>query len=145
MIGNILDNFPIWPAACKRFEDLIESLDTSFRACESAFLFEAGRSRQYNIGISARVAEEDVLHDKEVELGECVGDIVGIGVHDAHFLAHEIHGFELAAMDGFHHLVVVQSLGRRQLDLPTGLKSLAHFGIIHREWQHFGVIQQFED
>ena len=35
-------------------------------------------------------------------------------------------------MDGFHHLVVVQSLGGRQLDLPTSLKSLAHFGIIHR-------------
>ena len=91
-----------------------------------------GGARQHNIGISARVAEEDVLHDEEVELGECVTDIVRVGVDDAHFLADEIHRLELAGMNGFDHLVVVEPLGGRQLHLPTRLKSLAHFGIIHR-------------
>jgi len=40
--------------------------------------------------------------------------------------------FELSVLNGFHHLVIVEAFGRRQLDLPGRLKSLAHFGISHR-------------
>src|SRR3984893_10669091 len=131
LVGNPLRDLPVWLTSLKRFQHLIESLDTSLGTSEGTFLFQARRPRQHNIGISAGVAEEDVLHDKEVELSECISNIVRIGVDDAHFLADEIHRFELAGMNGFHHLVVVESLGGRQLDLPTRLKSLAYFGIIH--------------
>src|SRR4029077_4721878 len=101
-------------------------------ARERALFFEALWWPQHGIGIPARVAAEDGMYDKKIKPGECISALGGVGVHDAHFLADEIHGLEPAAMNGFHHLVVVESLAGRQLHLPATLKSRAHFGIIHR-------------
>src|SRR5712671_3265732 len=139
-VGNLLSNFPVRLTTIERFEYLIKPLDAPFGAGKGSFFFQTRRSRQYNIRIAAGIAEEDVLHHKEVELGECISDIVSIGVDDAHFLADEIHRLELARMYGFDHLVVVESLGGRQFDLPPRLKPLAYFGIIHGliAWQHVG-------
>src|ERR1700737_5167121 len=97
-VGNLLGNPPIRPATLEWFKNLVESLDAPLGTGEGAFLFQARCSGQHNIGIAAGVAEKDILHDKEVELGECVSDIVGIGVDDALFLADQIKVFKLPLM-----------------------------------------------
>src|SRR5882724_610907 len=124
LVGDTLNDLPIRATTFKRFKHFIESLDASLSAGEGAFLFQARCSGQDNIGVAAGIAEENVLHDKEIELGECISNVVGVGIHDAHFLTDEIHSLDLAVLNSVHHLVVVQSLGGRQLDLPTGLESL---------------------
>ena len=48
------------------------------------------------------------------------------------FLADKIDRLELPFMNRFHHLVVIESLGGRQLHFPSGLKSPADFRIVHR-------------
>src|SRR5438874_5559571 len=58
-VGNLLGDLPIWFASLEWFQHLIKTLDAALRAGESSFLFEAGRTRQNNVSIFARVAEKD--------------------------------------------------------------------------------------
>src|SRR3981189_1972943 len=118
LVPNILDELPIRLTTLEWFQHLIEPLDASLGTGERPFFFQARCSGQHNVGVSARVAEKDVLYDKEVELAECVADIVSVGIDDAHFLADDIQRFELAGMNRFPHLMVVQSLGGRKRYLP---------------------------
>src|SRR6202041_2416138 len=131
-IGNLLSDLPIRLASLKRFQHLIKPLNAPLRTGEGAFFFETWRARQNHVGIAAGVAEENVLYDKEAELGECICDIVGVRVHDAHILADEIHRFRLPLMNGLHHLVVVESLGGGKCYLPGFFKPRPDFWIIYR-------------
>ena len=69
-IGDVLDDLPVGPASLQRLEHLIKPLDAPLRAGERAFLFEARAGGQHHVGKLARVAEENVLHHKKIELGE---------------------------------------------------------------------------
>src|ERR1700688_3053525 len=126
-IGNLLCDLPIRPTTLDRFKNLIEPLDAPLRTGEGAFLFQARCSGQHYIRISARVAEKNVLHYKEVEFVESVCHIIRIAIYNAHFLADKIYRLELSLVNRFHHLMVVEPLSGRQLNFPSGLKSLTHF------------------
>src|SRR6266436_2579503 len=91
LISEILDDLPIRLAVLERFKDLIEALNPPLRTGESTFLFQAGRSRQHNVGVAAGITEENVLNDKELEL---------------------------PSMDRLDHLMVVQSFRRRKFCFP---------------------------
>src|SRR5207249_12216242 len=95
-IGDLLDDSPIGPAALQRFEHFIKSLDAALGARERAFLLEAWAGGENNIRKPARVAEENVLDDKEIELGQTFFDKVLIRVHEADFLAEQVHRLEFA-------------------------------------------------
>ena len=47
---------------------------------------------------------------KKSSLDKAAADIIGVRIHQAHFLAEEIHRLELAIVDGVDHLVVIESL-----------------------------------
>src|SRR5882762_1315842 len=132
LVRNILDDLPIRLTTLEWFQYLIEPLDASLGTGKRAFLFQARCAGQHNIGVPARVAEKDVLYDKEVELAECVADIVSVGIDDAHFLADDIQRFEPAGMNRFHHLMVVQSLGGRKRYLPCVREPQPNLRIIDR-------------
>src|SRR3981189_2996137 len=132
LVPNILDELPIRLTTLEWFQHLIEPLDASLGTGECPFFFQARCSRQHTIGVSARVPEKDVLYDKEVELAECGADMVSVGIDDTHFLADDIQRFELAGVNRFHHLVVVQSLGGRKRYLPCVGESQPNFRIIDR-------------
>src|SRR5439155_23026910 len=70
MVGDILDDSPVRQRTLERLEYLIKPLDSPFGAGERALLFEARRRRQHDVGKAARVAEEDILYDEEIELFE---------------------------------------------------------------------------
>src|SRR5213594_2055935 len=90
-IGYVLYDSPIGPAAFERFEHFIKSLDAALGAGERAFLFEAWAGGQDYIRKPARVAEENVLDDKEIEVGQACIDKILIGIHEADFLAEQVH------------------------------------------------------
>ena len=66
-IGNVLDNYPVWPAALQRFEHLVEPLDSPFRARERALFFEAWTGGQHHI-CEVACSAEDILHDERLQL-----------------------------------------------------------------------------
>ena len=123
MVGDVLNDSPVRPRTLERLEHLVEPLDPPLGAREGPFLLQARRRRQHDVGKLARVAEEDVLHDEEVELLEGGAHVVRVRVDDAHLLADEVHRLELALVDGVHHLVIVQALGRGQRDAPRRLRN----------------------
>src|SRR5213080_1572747 len=131
-VGDLLGNLPIWLTTLERWQNLIESLDAPLRTGESAFLFQAGRSGQHNIGVSTCVAEENVLYNEKIKLFKCSAYIVRVRIDDAHLLADHVHGFELAGMNGFHHLVVIETCGGRKRHVPRLFKPCPNFGIIER-------------
>ena len=140
MIGNIPNDLPIGPASIQRFEHFIEPLDSAFAAGKGAVLFQAWSTRQNNVGILANIAKKDLLYDEKFQLGKGVVNIVRIGIDDAHLLSDQIHRLDLALLNSIHHLVIIQALGRWQLNLPIGFKPLAHFRIIDRlvTWKTVG-------
>ena len=69
---------------------MVEALDASLGAGERPFLLEARAGGQDDVGIPAGLAEEDVLHDEEVELLEGVVDVVRVRVDDPELFAEEI-------------------------------------------------------
>ena len=113
MVRHVLDDLPVGPAPFERLEDLIEPLNSPLGAGERAFLFQARGGGQHDVGESAGVAEEDVLNDEEIKLGECILDVVRVGIDQAHFLAEQIHRLELAGVNGVDHLVIVEPFGGR--------------------------------
>ena len=96
LVGDVLDDLPVRPAPLERLEHLVEPLNPPLGARERAFLLEARRRRQHDVGEAAGVAEEDVLHDEEVELLERRAHVVRVRVDDAHLLADDVHRLELA-------------------------------------------------
>ena len=130
--GDVLNDLPIRPATLEWIENLVEPLDAPLRAGESPFLFEAGRSGQHNIGVSTCVAEENVLYNEKIKFFKCSAYIVRVRIDDAHLFADHVHGFELAGMNGFHHLVVIETCGGRKRHVPRLFKPCPNFGIIDR-------------
>ncbi len=109
-IGNLLNDSPIGLTVSQRLKYLVQSLDSPFRAREGALFFETWTGRQDYVGKMARGAEEDVLHDEKVQLREPFADKIRVGIHQAHLFAKQVHRLELAFIDCFDHLVVIQSL-----------------------------------
>src|SRR5258705_193734 len=122
MVCNVTDDLPIRPAPCEWFNHFIKSLNSSFGAGERAFLFQTWPRREDDIGVLAGLAEKDFLHDEELELGEGVANIVCVGIDNAHLFADEVHSLELALLNRFNHLVIVQPFTGRKSDLPAGFK-----------------------
>ena len=90
-------------------------------------------------------AEEDLLHDKEIELRQRIADIVGVRVDQAHLFAEDIHRLEAAVVDGVDHQVVIEARLRRQRDIPRLLELGANRRIVHllvarEEIRHRAVI-----
>jgi hypothetical protein len=80
MIGNVLDDAPIGLAFAQRCEYLVKPLNAPFGASERAFLFEARAGWKYYVGKLACLAEEDVLGNEKIELGEPILNEVGVGI-----------------------------------------------------------------
>src|SRR6266478_6741464 len=97
MIGNVLDDAPIGPAFAQRFEHLVKPLNAPFGASERTFLFEARAGWKYYIGKLARLAEEDVLGNEKVELGEPILNEVGVRINQSDFFAEDVHGLSSPA------------------------------------------------
>src|SRR5947208_16364737 len=131
-IGNVLNDFPIWPATPKWRENFVERLDAPLLAGESPFLFEAGRSGQHNIGVSTCVAEENVLYNEKIKFFKGTAYIVRVLIDDAHLLANHVHGSKLVGVNGFYHLVVIKTRGGRKRHVPCLFKPCPNFGIIDR-------------
>src|SRR5437764_666113 len=129
-IGELLYDSPIGPAALERFEHFIKSLDAPFGAGERAFLLEAWTGGENNIRKPAGIAKENVLNDEEIELGKTCFDKILIRIHEADFLAKQVHPFEFAGMNGLDHFFVVQAFGGGKLDLPVRFEAGAHFRVI---------------
>ena len=72
LVGNILDDLPIGLTTVERLQYLIKPLDAPLGTGEGSFLLQARCSGQHNIGVPAGIAEEDILHDKELELGQAI-------------------------------------------------------------------------
>src|SRR5208337_1678502 len=121
-IGDVLDDDPIGAAFSERFKNLVQTLNAPLGAGEGSFLFQTRTGGKNHVGKAAGLAEEDLLHHKEVELRQSVADIVGVGVDEAHFFAEYIHCLEFAIVDGVYHHVVIEPRLRRQLDIPRLLK-----------------------
>src|SRR6266849_3882756 len=98
-VGDILGNLPIWPAARNGLEHLMQPLDTTFGTRECAFLFQAGGGGENYVGEAARGTEENILHYEEIELGERCRNVVRVGIHNRHFFALQVQGFQLTLMD----------------------------------------------
>ncbi len=139
-IGDLLYDSPIRPAAFERLEHLIKPLDAALGAGERAFLFEAWAGGQNNIRKPAGVAEENVLDDKEIELGQGFLDKVLIRVHKADFLAEQVHRLEFSLVNRLDHFLVIQAFGGGKPDIPTRLEPGAHFRVIHElvTWKIIG-------
>ena len=131
-VGDLLGNLPIWLTTLERWQNLIESLDAPLRTGESAFLFQAGRSGQHNIGVSTCVAEENVLYNEKIKFFKCSAYIIRVRIDDAHLLANHVHGSKLVGVNGFYHLVVIKTRGGRKRHVPCLFKPCPNFGIIDR-------------
>src|SRR5579864_3875818 len=93
-IGDVLDDAPVRPAAFERLEHLVKALDSPLGAGERAFFFEARARRQYDVGILAARAEEDVLRHEELELGQPRADKVRVGIDKADLFPAHVHRLE---------------------------------------------------
>src|SRR5580704_18960413 len=69
-VGDMLGNLPIWQAARNGFEYLMQPLDAPLGARECAFLLQAGSAGENYIREAACRTEENILDNKEIELGE---------------------------------------------------------------------------
>src|SRR5271155_2539894 len=95
VIGHILNDLPIRTATFERFENLVQPLNSPLGAGKGAFLLKAWRAGQDDISKAAGFAEEDILHDEEVEFGESIAHVVRVRIDNAHLFADQVHGFEL--------------------------------------------------
>src|SRR5947208_4737677 len=89
-VREVLDDPPVRPTAFERLEDLVEALDAPLGAGERPVLLQAWSGGKHDVGVAARLGEEDVLHDEEIELRERSTDVVRVRVDDAHLLAEQI-------------------------------------------------------
>src|ERR1700722_14071084 len=92
MIGHVLDDAPIGPALPQRFQHLVKPLNSPLGAGKRTFFFEAWASREYHVSEFAGLAEEDVLRNEKLELGEPILNDVGVRVNQSDFFAEDVHG-----------------------------------------------------
>jgi hypothetical protein len=130
MVGDVLNDSPVRPGPLEGLEHLVQPLDPPFGAREGPLLLHAWRRWQHDVGKSGRAAEKDVLHDEELQLLERRAHVIRVRVDDAHLLADQVHRLELALVNAVHHLVVVQTLGRRQGDAPRRFETGANVRIV---------------
>ena len=97
--------------------------------CDGLMSLEKSRLTDY-VGELASDTKKDFLYDEEFEFGECVRDIVCVGVDDAHFFANQVHGFQFPGVDRLDHLMIVESLGGGKLHLPCRFEPRANFRIV---------------
>src|SRR5208283_3816645 len=88
-VGNVLNNLPVGSAFAERLKCSVEPLDASLGTGKGSFLLKAWRGREDNIGKAASLGEEYLLHNKEIELGQCRRHIVSVGIDQAHLLAED--------------------------------------------------------
>src|SRR5258708_28066766 len=99
LISEILDDLPIRLAVLERFKDLIEALNPPLRAGEGTFLFQAGRSRQHNVGVAAGITEKKILNEQELEPRGRIANKILVLFNKAHRFSYEIHYLELPTIE----------------------------------------------
>src|SRR5260370_22298317 len=109
-VRDLLHDLPIRPAAFHRLENLVQPLDTPFRAGEGTLLLQARTSGQHYVRELAGLAKKDILNHEEVELAETGADIVGIRIDDAHLFTKQVHPLELPLVNRLNHFAIVQTL-----------------------------------
>src|SRR2546421_11189583 len=88
VIGNILDDLPVWTGACKRLEDLIQPLNTPLGAGECSFFFKAWRCGEDDVGEVAGLSAEDGLTHEENEAAQRSPDACGVWIARAQIHSH---------------------------------------------------------
>src|ERR1017187_2520263 len=97
-IGDVLDDDPVRTAISERLKNLIETLDAPLSAGEGSFFFQTRAGRENHVRKAAGVAEEDLLHNKEVELRQSVAHVVCIGIDEANYVGDALSKLDFFVM-----------------------------------------------
>jgi hypothetical protein len=113
-VSDVLNNDPVGTTFSQRLKSLVETLDAPLCTGKGPLFLQAWTRGQNHIRKLASLAEEDLLHDKEVKLRQSIAHKVSVGINQAHLFAEKVHRLELAFVDCVDHHVVVKSRLRRQ-------------------------------
>ncbi|KAF5042192.1 hypothetical protein DSECCO2_515170 [anaerobic digester metagenome] len=94
------DDLPVFLRLPWRVLGLLPALDTPLGVRLGAVLLGVAGGGEHHVGEVARLGQEDVLDDQELEVLEPFLDVVEVGVGEHRVLAHDVHRFEFAGFVG---------------------------------------------
>jgi len=114
--GDIGHDLPVKSGLARRVDGLSPHLDPALGAGLGPVLLCVTAAREHDVSEFRGLVQEDVLDDQELEVLECLLDMVEVRVRDHRVLAHDVHALEFAGLVSEHvhhgrHLIPVLALG----------------------------------
>src|SRR5262249_16853275 len=101
---DLLDDPQVFSRIARGLQALASELHHPVGVGDRAYLFRPCRRRKYDVGVIARLREENLLYHQVLELGERRARMVCVGIRHRGVLAHDVHAADLVVEYGVHDL-----------------------------------------
>ena len=128
----VTQDFPVEPGFSGQVEGRATHLNAAVGVGVGALFFHVGAGGQDDVGELGGLGKEDVLDDKELEVGKRFSHLVDVGVREEGVLSHDVHATDRALERTARDFDDGEPGFGRERTLPGGFKLGPDIGVPHR-------------